>query len=858
MLRDPRASLEGTSFLDRVLGTEVDRDPFGVTHEAKSAAGELVHVRIVLPDPARGEANRLARAARVVAKGKPPALPGALAFGTVDGLAYLDLAPPRGVSIAEKLAGEGPLSADGACSLVASLARSLADIHGKGGFHGAIRPGATNLGPLGLELANASFSGWSPWRVALATALGDGEAGEDALDALASAAPEQLAARDAEAARSVAPQNDVYGLGVLLYCLLTGRTPYGRDTAAATIEAVLRGSPERPRKLVPSIPRGVEEVVLNCLAKGAGHRPKSALALAERLESPDSSPGIADTSDASLLALQRASDASGVRAPEALPRGKPWPLVVALAVFALVATGLAFALLHQRRAAVLSDIARGDAAFVANDFEAALAAFERARAVDPNAEGLGARIDKAVAAREASKQKTEARALLSKALVALPRSDTRIQLLEQAITLDPTLVEGHRERSRFVVAAAQDEPRGTAARKAGVARAREAVDALAAAGGKTAEDALLDAKVLALEKKDATPALERAVAIDGKSVAGSAAAAQLALRRNEPREASIAIERALASQPFDARLLLIRSRVRRALGEPERARTDLDAALAADPDDRAVRAAALDAALEARDLERARRMLDERPIDSERDPDLIAARGYILLIEGKKEGATVHANRALELDPACVRAKVVRGRLALQRNDTAAARKDLETADRDAPADALVATRALAGSDVSDVPHERVDVLVEVGQALEAAAERTRAKRVLDHAVKLAPDDARARLLRGQVLAGLQDFEKALADADHVLQRKPDDLRAHALRARAFEGQGRLQDALGEWTTLVEAAPAHVEFRVFRGLVLFDLKRFDESRDDLQLYLDTNPKGQYAERVKNTLDKMRQ
>ncbi len=858
VLRDPRATLEGASFLGRVLGAEIDRDPFGVTHETLSASGEPVHVRILLPDPQPGELNRLGRNARVAAKGKPPALPPASSFGTLAGLAYFDFRPTKAVLLAERLHVQGRLEARETITLVAALARSLGEVHLRGGSPGAIRPTAVLLGPHGIELAHPSYSGWSPWRIALASAMAEGDAKDSALDALASAAPEQLAARDAESARGVAASNDVYALGVLLFTMLTGRTPYARATAAQTIDAVLRGAPERPRKHAPDMPRGVEEVILHCLAKNAGHRPRSALVLAEMLLKPESArTGIPETSDAALIALERASDASGVAPPPAPSRATPWPLLIALVVFSIVALGIALAFAQQRRHAYDAEIARGDEALEKGDAEIALAAFERAKGISPSGAGLKERLEKATTACDQQKRHAEAKAALSKAILALPRSDTRLQLLEQAVTLDPTLIEAHRERARFLVARAQDEPSGTDGRKQAVVKARAAVDALLAAGGKSADDHLQDAKVLALDRRDATGALEKAVAAEPRSVAGSQASAQLHLRRHELQEAQAAIERALQMQPFDARLLLIRAKVRRGLGESDRARTDLDAAIAADPEDRVVRAAVLDAAIEARDLGRAKRMLDERPIESDRDPDLIGARAYLLLMEGKRDQAAEHAGRALDMDASCVRAKVVRGRLALLKNDLATARRDLEARDKDAPMDSIVASRALEGGDLAFVPHDRADVLIDVGAALDHEAERTRAKRVLDRAVMLAPEDQRARLLRGQVLAGLQDYDRAIIDADAVVQRRPDNIAGHALRARIYEGQGRTEQALGEWTTLVGLAPSHTEFRALRGFCLFELKKYDEAREDLELYMDTQPRGTFSERAKNTLDKIK-
>ena len=65
---------------------------------------------------------------------------------------------------------------------------------------------------------------------------------------------------------------DVYGLGTILYTVLTGRTPFDEETPQATILAVLNSDPPRPRSLVPSIPPHLELVIERAMAKNPDQR----------------------------------------------------------------------------------------------------------------------------------------------------------------------------------------------------------------------------------------------------------------------------------------------------------------------------------------------------------------------------------------------------------------------------------------------------------------------------------------------------------------------------------------------------------------------------------------------------------
>jgi TolB-like protein/predicted Ser/Thr protein kinase len=93
-------------------------------------------------------------------------------------------------------------------------------------------------------------------------------------------APEQAVGNNA----AVSSVTDVYGLGAVLYQLLTGQPPFAGGTTYETIKLLLDAEPRQPRLLNPKIDRDLSTICLKCLEKDPKRRYSSALALAEDLE----------------------------------------------------------------------------------------------------------------------------------------------------------------------------------------------------------------------------------------------------------------------------------------------------------------------------------------------------------------------------------------------------------------------------------------------------------------------------------------------------------------------------------------------------------------------------------------------
>ena len=87
-------------------------------------------------------------------------------------------------------------------------------------------------------------------------------------------APEQASGQ----IKAVGPWTDVYGMGAILYEILTSRPPFRSDSFMKTLARVLEDEPELPRRLRQEVPVELEAICLKCLARTlpiATTRPRS-------------------------------------------------------------------------------------------------------------------------------------------------------------------------------------------------------------------------------------------------------------------------------------------------------------------------------------------------------------------------------------------------------------------------------------------------------------------------------------------------------------------------------------------------------------------------------------------------------
>jgi serine/threonine-protein kinase len=256
-----------------VLG-ELGRGGMGVVYRARQVPlNRVVALKMILAGGHAGEADlaRFRTEAEAIARLQHPHIVQIHAVGEHQGLPFFSLEFCPGGSLADQLAGT-PLPPREAAALVAKLAGAMHAAHQKGVLHRDLKPANVLLAEDGTPKVT-DFG--------LAKKLG--EAGQTASGAVMGT-PSYMAPEQAAGTKELTPAVDIYGLGALLYELLTGRPPFRAETPMDTLLQVLESQPAPPRLLNPKVDRDLETVCLKCLEKSPPRRYASAVALAADLE----------------------------------------------------------------------------------------------------------------------------------------------------------------------------------------------------------------------------------------------------------------------------------------------------------------------------------------------------------------------------------------------------------------------------------------------------------------------------------------------------------------------------------------------------------------------------------------------
>ena len=174
----------------------------------------------------------------------------------------------------DEVVKQTPMSIRQAAELIAKVARTVHYAHEHGILHRDIKPGNILLDQKGEpHLTDFGLARLVESESTVTRTM-------EVLGTPSYMAPEQAVGNNA----AISSVTDVYGLGAVLYQLLTGQPPFAGGTTYETIRLLCETEPRNPRLLNPKLDRDLSTICLKCLEKDPKRRYSSALALAEDLE----------------------------------------------------------------------------------------------------------------------------------------------------------------------------------------------------------------------------------------------------------------------------------------------------------------------------------------------------------------------------------------------------------------------------------------------------------------------------------------------------------------------------------------------------------------------------------------------
>jgi eukaryotic-like serine/threonine-protein kinase len=284
--------------------------------------------------------ERFEREARAVAALNHPHICTLHDVGRQKGVDFLVMEHLDGETLAQRLV-KGALPLETALRHAIEIADALDKAHRVGIVHRDLKPGNIMLTKTGAKLLDFGLAKTTPAVMATSglsiapTQQTPATLQGTILGTLQYMAPEQIEGQDADA------RTDIFGLGCVLYEMLTGKRAFEGKTQASLVAVILEREPTQIATLVPLLPPGLDWVVNLCIAKDPDERWQNAGDLVRQLRRIADGGHVAPAAPTAQRRLNR----------ELIP----W-LIAAAAVVAAIGT----AVFAMRRPAADSSVVRFD------------------------------------------------------------------------------------------------------------------------------------------------------------------------------------------------------------------------------------------------------------------------------------------------------------------------------------------------------------------------------------------------------------------------------------------------------------------------------------------------------------------
>src|SRR6266516_3428717 len=272
----PRPTKTLADFGDYKLLEEIGRGGQGVVYRAhQKSLNRTVALKVIgLGQWAtKTHLKRFRREAEAAASLEHPGIVPIHEVGEREGTCYFSMGFIEGDQLDEVVRRE-PIPVRRAAELIAKVARTIQYAHEHHILHRDIKPGNILLDRQGEpHLTDFGLARLVETESTVTRTM-------EVLGTPSYMAPEQAVGNNA----AVSSITDVYGLGAVLYQLLTGHPPFAGGTTFETVRLVLDTNPRKPRLWNSKLDRDLETICLKCLEKDPKRRYASAVALADDLE----------------------------------------------------------------------------------------------------------------------------------------------------------------------------------------------------------------------------------------------------------------------------------------------------------------------------------------------------------------------------------------------------------------------------------------------------------------------------------------------------------------------------------------------------------------------------------------------
>lgn len=196
-----------------------------------------------------------------------------------DKLQYIVMEYVEGITLKEYIEQQGVINQKEAVYFVMQILRALQHAHDKGVVHRDIKP--QNIMLLENGMIKVTDFGIARFSRSETRTLSDSTIGS-----VHYISPEQARGDVTD------DKADLYSVGVMFYEMLTGQLPFTADSTVSVAIMQLQNDPELPTKINPSIPAGLEQIIMHAMKKNVNDRYQSAAEMILDLEEFKRNPSV--------------------------------------------------------------------------------------------------------------------------------------------------------------------------------------------------------------------------------------------------------------------------------------------------------------------------------------------------------------------------------------------------------------------------------------------------------------------------------------------------------------------------------------------------------------------------------------